>query len=266
VRVALVLALVASTASPALAQVARPPVLRGIGVEEHVGSQVPLDLPFTEAIARRVRLGDYFDGKRPVLLVLAYMRCKMLCSLVLQDATTAVRAMPLALGTDYRVVTVSIDPEDEAAAANEKRAELLRRAGHPGETEHWSFLLGGDRPIHELADTLGFHYRWDPTTEQFAHPAVLFVLTPTGKIARYLQGIDVAPATVAAALRDAGRGELSTVSLADTVLSCFNFDPAARAHREQIDAYLKIGGGVLTLVLGSAIAGLYLWERRRRVP
>lgn len=263
-RIALALAVLVATTTAASGQPARPPVFDGVGLEEHLGAKIPLDLQFTEASGRRVHLGDYVDGKRPVLLVLAYMRCKMLCSLVLGATTTAVREMPLALGRDYRVVTVSIDPDEEAAAANVKRAELLRRAGHPGETDRWTLLLGGERPIRELADSLGFHYRWDPTTEQFAHPAVVFAIAPDGTIARYLQGIDFTPAAVAAALRQAATGEVADDSLAGTILSCFHFDPAARAHRKQIDLYLKIGGGILTAVLASSVAGLFIWERKRR--
>jgi protein SCO1 len=258
------LALLFSMASVAAAQPARPPLLVGIGVDQHLGDRIPLNLPFTEAVGRRVRLGDYFDGTRPVLMVLAYVRCKMLCSLVLHEATDAVRSMKLELGRDYRVVTVSIDPEEESAAADDRRADLLRRAGHPGETDHWTFLVGAEHPIHALADALGFHYRWDPTTEQFAHPAVLFVLTPDGRISRYIEGIDVSPVVVASALRDAAHGVIGD-PIAERVLSCFHFDPAERAHREQIDHYLQVGGGALVIVLGSSIAGLYLWERRRRI-
>src|SRR6185312_7988022 len=106
------LALLFCMASVAAAQPARPPLLVGIGVDQHLGDRIPLDLPFTEAVGRRVRLGDYFDGTRPVLMVLAYVRCKMLCSLVLHEATDAVRSMKLELGRDYRVVTVSIDPDE----------------------------------------------------------------------------------------------------------------------------------------------------------
>ncbi|MGE5181575.1 MAG: SCO family protein [Acidobacteriota bacterium] len=260
IRTAIVL-VACAVAVPAAAQPARPPQLRGIGLDQHLGDRVPLDLSFTEAAGRRVHLGDYFDGKRPVLLVLAYVRCKMLCSLVLHETTDAVRGMPLALDRDYRVVTVSIDPHEEAASANMRRTDLLREAGHPGETARWPFLVGAEHPIHALADALGFRYRWDPASEQFAHPAVMFVLTPDGRISRYLEGIEVEPATVASALRDAAKGTIGE-PISDSVLSCFHFDPAERAHREQIDRFLMIGGSALILVLGSAVLGLYLWERR----
>lgn len=261
-RPAVVLAVLLGLAPAAAAQPARPPVLRDVGLDEHVGDKIPLDLAFTDAAGRRIQLRQLFDGK-PVVLVLAYMRCKMLCSLVLHATTEAVRGMKLALGRDYRLVTVSIDPGDDAATLAVRRDTLLARAGHAGEPERWTFLVGGERPIHALADALGFHYTYDPATEQFAHPAVVFVLEPDGTIARYLQGVQLDPRELADAIRDAAAGRLASRSIAETVLSCFHFDPSGRAHREAIRRYLQIGGAAIVLMLVASITTLVVWERRR---
>lgn len=271
-------ALLALVAAPAVADPALPPPVQGIGVDDRVGARIPLDLPFTEVGTRRVRLGDYFGDGKPVVMVLAYVRCRMLCSLVLQATVDAVRAMPLELGRDYRLITVSIDPDEEAAAAAQRRAELLARIGRPDQLDRWTYLVGAERPIRALADRLGFRYRWDPATEQFAHPAVIFVLAPDGTLARYFQGISPSPDAIAAALRLAaaapiggrisGSGSISGAgaddAIADRVLSCFRFDPAARAHRALIDRYLRIGGSLIVLAVASAVTGLLVWERRRR--
>jgi protein SCO1/2 len=265
IRPALALAALAALAAPAAAEPPQPPALQGVGIENRVGARIPLDLPFTEVGARRVRLADYFRDGKPVLMVLAYVRCKMLCSLVLQATVDAVRAMPLEVGRDYRLITVSIDPDEEAADAARRRADLLARIGHPDQPERWTYLVGAERPIHALADRLGFRYRWDPGSEQFAHPAVIFVLAPDGTIARYFQGISPSPDAIAAALRRAASGDpVVAESIAERVLSCFRFDPAARAHRALIDRYLRIGGALIVLAVASSVAGLLLWERRRR--
>ncbi len=261
IRLAFTIFFVASTA---VAEPDRPPALRGVGVEEHVGARIPLDLTFNDAAGRRIQLAELFGGGKPVLMVLAYMRCKMLCSLVLSATTEAVKAMPLELGRDYRLVTVGIDPTEDAASAAVKRDELLARAGHPGEHDRWTYLVGADHAIHALADSLGFRYTWDPGTEQYAHPAVVFVLAPDGTIARYLQGVQLDPGDLAAALGAAAARRLSMTSIAETVLSCFHYDPAARAHREAISRYLQIGGATICLFLGGTLLGLFQWERRRR--
>jgi protein SCO1/2 len=266
IRPAIALALaLAVLVAPAAAEPPQPPALQGVGVDDHVGARIPLDLPFTEIGARRVRLGDYFGDGKPALMVLAYVRCKMLCSLVLQATADAVRAMPLEVGRDYRLITVSIDPDEAAADAARRRADLLARIGRPDQPERWTYLVGGERPIRALADRLGFRYRWDPHSEQFAHPAVIFVIAPDGTIARYFQAISPSPAELAAALRRAASGgPVVAGTIAERVLSCFRFDPAERAHRALIDRYLQIGGGLVVLAVASVVGGLLVWERRRR--
>jgi protein SCO1/2 len=248
----------------AAAEPAPPPVLQGIGIEDHAGARIPLDLPFTEVGARRVRLGDYFGDGKPALMVLAYVRCKMLCSLVLQATVDAVRAMPLEVGRDYRLITVSIDPDEEAADAAQRRAELLARIGHAGQPERWTYRVGAERPIHALADGLGFRYRWDPHTEQFAHPAAIFVIAPDGTIARTFSGISPSPGDLAAALRGPAAGPVAAEPIAERVLSCFRFDPAARAHRALIDRTLRIGGAIIVFAVASLVIGLVVLDLRRR--
>ena len=223
-------------AGSAAADLPRPSALAGVRVDDRIGNQVPLDLRFSDTTGRRVQLGELFGHGKPILLVMAYVRCRMLCSLVLHGVTDAVQALPLALGRDYEVVTISIDPDEEAASAAAKRAELLRRIGYDDEAT-WTYLVGAERPIHALADSLGFRYSWDERTEQYAHPAVLYVLTPNGTLSRYFQGVQFDPVELAAALRAASAGVLGGASVAESVLGCFRFDPAARTHREKIDTY-----------------------------
>ena len=242
-----------------------PPPVGKIGVDEHVGRKVPLDLPFLSVNGRRVHLGDYFGDGKPVILVLAYVRCKMLCDLVLRGVATAIHTMKDQVpGTDYRVITVSIDPKEEPAASLARRNALLKEAGFDGKTGDWIYLLGADHTIHALADAVGFRYTWDPRSEQFAHPAVIFILTPDGTISRYLYGVGFPAPQVEQALAAARRGEAEPApDVAQTVLSCFHFDPALRKYRERIGHYLLAGGLVIFGTLLSLVGALFVWERRR---
>lgn len=255
---AAVAAAIAAASGTAVAQ--RPPALEQVGIDDRVGARVPLDLWFGDADGRRIQLRELFDGRRPVLLVLGYVRCSMLCSVVLRGATDAVRALPLELERDYRFVIASIDPREDSASAAARLRDVREELGDRGVT----YLLGAERPTRELADSVGFRYTWDARTEQYAHPAAVFVLTPDGTLARSIEGARFETEPLAEALRSAARGELAPADdTASSVLACFRFDPAAREHREMIEAYLRIGGLVLSIAMLTSIVLLFLWERSR---
>lgn len=248
--------------SVARAETRRPPALQGVRVDERLGARIPLELVFKDSVGRHVALATLFADGRPVLLVLTYVRCMTLCSLVLHGTIDAIRALPLELGRDYRVVLVSIDPGEGLTTAAARRREIAARLGKSEFA--FTYLVGGQRTIRALADSLGFGFKVDERTEQIAHPAVIFVLTPDGRIARYLHGVQFAPDELAAALRAAASGNLIAASIAASVLDCFRFDPALRAHRDQIETYLRVGAGGVMIVIVSLVALLFARERRHR--
>lgn len=266
IRRALPLALLLLLAVPRAAggDPGRPPLLDQVGLDARPGARLPLDLVFTDTAGRRVTLAALFADRKPVLMVLAYVRCRMLCSLVLRGAVDAVRAMPLEPGADYRIVTVSIDPEEEAASAAARRRQLVAEVGRPGAERAWTYLVGAERPIRRLAASLGFRYAWDPKSEQYAHPAVLFVLTPDGRLSRAFEGIQVDPSELAGALRAAAGGAVWHGALAEAVLSCFHFDPAARVHRERIAGFLRAGAALVFLLVAAVVLFFLRRERRGR--
>jgi protein SCO1/2 len=218
-----------------------------IGLDEHVGAQVPLDLPFTTSDGHKVTLRDEFDGKRPVLLVLAYARCEMLCSVVLHGVGDAVRASHY---PDYRRVIVSLDPTETPGEADRRRLHLGYDA---------TYLVGA--AVQPLANALGFRYAWDERTHQYAHPVVVFVLTPDGHIAEYLRGVTYPGLDAALARAAAGQ---TTQSLAHDLISCFHFDPSLRRYGPALVLFLRLGAAVILATLVAVLAALIGWERRRR--
>lgn len=220
-----------------------------IGLDEHVGAQLPLDLPFTTADNQPAALRDVFDGKHPVLMVLAYARCEMLCSVVLHGVGDAVHASHLVADRDYRAVIVSLDPTETPGEAGRRRSHL----GYPA-----TYLVGAS--VQPLAAALGFRYAWDERTHQYAHPVVVFVLTPDGHIAEYLRGVTFPG--LDAALERAAAGQ-TTRSLAQDLISCFHFDPSLRRYGRGIQLFLRLGAGVVLASLIAIIAALVGWERRR---
>ena len=154
----------------------RPPQLEGVGIDEHLGSSVDLNLMFTGEDGYPVRLGQYFNQGRPVILNLVYYNCPMLCTLILNGQTEALRAIPWTPGKEYEVVTISIDPRESFDVAQKKKAVYMGSFERPA--PGWHFLTDRDGNVKRLAKQVGFNYRYDPRIEQYAHAAAIMVLTP----------------------------------------------------------------------------------------
>jgi protein SCO1/2 len=242
---------------PTPARAAVPPTggpLAAATVEEHRGARLPLGLAFTDESGRRVRIGDLFADGRPVVLTFAYFRCTMLCPMVLHG--TAAAAGALDAERDFRLVTVSIDPRDTPEDARRMHAMLRGAAGGAG--DGWRFLTGPPAAVRALAESIGFGYAYDRVSGQYAHPAALFVLGPTGTVAGYLYGTSFAPAELDAALAAAARGE-DAPAFERFLLRCFHYTPALRRYASAIAWGLRAGAALL---LVAAAGGLALLVRR----
>ncbi len=242
---------------------AEPRAVEGVGVEERLGEAVPPDLAFTDASGAPVRLSRYLDGRRPVVLGLVYYQCPMLCSLVTAGVGRAMRQSGLELGRDFRAVTVSFDPSEKPALAAERQRGYLMALGRPDATADWAFLTGEEGPIRALARSVGFHYRYDQATRQWAHPAVVVVLSPDGRVSRYLYGIDFPARSLRLALVEAARGKVGT-SLDRLLLTCYRYDPTGRRYVPYALGLVRLGGLVVLAGLGGLLATLWRREAARR--
>ncbi|HEX8198962.1 MAG TPA: SCO family protein, partial [Isosphaeraceae bacterium] len=194
--------------------------LQKVGFDQNLDAQVPLDLPFRDEQGRPVRLGDYF-GRRPVILTLVYYRCPMLCGLELNGLARSLKPLTPAIGRDFEVVTVSIDPTETPELAAEKKANYMKRYGRDGTEGGWHFLTGEAGSIARLAQAVGFRYTYNPQTKLYAHAAGLVILTPGGRIARYFYGIDFPAKDVQGALAEAQAGKVGA-PIARLLLFCYD--------------------------------------------
>jgi protein SCO1/2 len=259
---------------PAHAQLAAPPAVRQAGVDERPGAQLPLDLGFTDSTGRAVRLGDYFGDGKPLLLVMTYTRCAMLCSLVLRGTAKALAGLDYPPGRDFRVLNVSIDPRDTPHEAARNQAVMLEGIGLAGQPERWPFLVGEEPAIRALADSVGFRYVWDARTEQYAHPTVIFAIDPQGRVARYLYGFEFPPralaqtmAEVRAGIPDASRaagtaGSDSRPGMADAILACFRFETSIRLFGAPVQRVFQAGALLILIGLATTVALFFRRERR----
>lgn len=239
-----------------------PPELEGIGVEEKLGSQVNLELEFTAENGYQVPLRQFFRSGKPVVLNLVYYRCPMLCSLVLNAQTKVMRDLAWTAGEQFEVVTISIDPQERFNLAVAKKKWYLEQYERPQAASGWHFLTDYQGNAKRLADQIGFNYRWDARTEQWAHAAAIMVLTPEGKVSRYLYGLQYKPRDMRLALAEASEGKLGTVG-DKLLLFCFHYDPVSRSYVPFAQNLMRAGGALTVLVMGVILSILWRRERRR---
>ena len=240
-----------------------PAALEEVGVEEHLDAKLPLDLEFVDENGATVRLGDFFDGERPVILTLNYYRCPMLCGLMLNGLVEGLEQVDWTPGVEFGMVTVSINPLETPELAKAKKQNYLKRYERPAAARGWHFLTGQETNIRRLAETLGFGYSYDPESGQYAHAAVIFVSTPDGRVARYLYGIEYPPKRLRLALMEASEGEIGG-ALDQLIMYCFHYDPSNRRYAPVAMNIMRVGGGATALVLGLALGSFWILDVRRK--
>ncbi len=240
-----------------------PPILKNVRYEQKLDAQVPLNLAFRDESGKAVRLADYF-GRKPVVLILAYYRCPMLCSQVLAGATHAFKQLPFHIGQQFNVLTVSFDPRETPPLAASTKQTYISSYGQPQAAAGWHFLTGQQAEITALTQAVGFHYAWDAQTQQFAHATGIVVLTPKGKVAQYFYGIDYPAQDLRLALVQGSQEKIG--SLADEVLLyCCKYDPNSGRYTAIIGRVLQIAGGFTLLVLGGVLFLLFYLDRKKRL-
>lgn len=250
-------------AAPASAQFASdptadrlPPQLSDVAIEQRLNQQVPLNLTFRDDTGKTVQLNQYFTPGRPVILSLVYFNCRMLCSEVLAAMTKSMRLIKFDAGKQYDVLTVSFDPRDTPAQAAEAKQKYVAMYGRSGADTGWHFLTGDQASIAALAQAVGFHYRWDPRSQQFAHAAGIMLLTPEGRVAQYYYGAKYFPSDMRLGLIQASQNHIGT--LADQiVLYCYHWDPHTGRYGAIVSRIIQISGGATLLILGGVMIFLF---------
>ena len=241
-----------------------PAELQGVDIVEHLGGALPRDAAFRDTDGKPVKLGDFFDGKRPTLFVFAYHSCPMLCSLVLDAAVRSLNDVQWTVGDEFDVVSVSIDPKDTPETATKKRAQVVSSYTRSrGDTKGWHFLTGDEANIRKVTDAVGFEYRYDARQKQYAHPAAIYLLTPVGHVARYLYGIEFPPGDVRLGLLEATEGR-SISTTERLLLFCYHYDPQGKKYSLVAMNVMRLGGAATVFGMGTFFTIMWARGRRRR--
>jgi len=239
------------------------PDVTGVDIVENFGAQVPADLTFVNEKGDSLQIGSLFNKGKPILLSLVYYQCPMLCTLVLNGKVNGMRQLAWLPGAEYQAVSISIDPSETPTLAADKKDRYLKSLDKSNvDEEGWTFLVGAEDQIKKLADTLGFHYFYDQEKEQYAHPAVLFLLAEDGTITRYLYGIEYKEQDLRLGLLEASQGKIGN-ALDRLILYCYQYDPGEKGYVVFAGNVMRIGGTITLICIIFLLAMLWMRERKR---
>ncbi len=263
VMMMLAVSLLGAKSSPGQVTEMNPQELQNIGIDEHLGDFLPLeDLSFVRDAGDTGSFKQIISGGKPVILTMYYSDCPMLCSLVLTGLQKAIQDVEFAAGVDYKLVTVSIDPLqslEKSKAGRDRFGGGLPIGSNP---EGWRFFTGDSGNIGKLTRAVGFRYFYVEERKEYAHPAVLVVLTSEGKISRYLYGIEFKPSDVRMALLEASEGKIGN-TIDKILLYCYHYDPSSKGYVVMAGQVMKIGGGITVLVLGVLLGLLWMKDAQK---
>lgn len=230
----------------------------GIGVFEHLGNTVPLNLSFSNERDSLVSLKSLIN--KPTVLSFVYFDCPGLCSPLLDGLSNVIEGTDLELGKDYQVVTVSFNYRDTPAKAREKKETFLRRHSK-GHSASWIYLTGDSSSVYTLSNTVGFKFR--RVNKDFIHPAAIMVLSPEGKITRYLYGIYFQPFDVKMAVIEARKGQVQP-TVSKVLQYCYAYDPSNKRYMLNI---AKVAGTIIFFIfLGLTITLVVVLMKKRKRP
>jgi protein SCO1 len=216
---------------------------------------------FHDETGRVVRLGEYVNGRKPVLLNFVYFRCPMLCPMVLEGTTTSLTHLKFNIGEQFDVITISIDPRDKPRDAALLKDKYVKHYGRLQAAKGWHFLTSNETPIKRLTQAAGFSYSYDSRTDQFAHGAALLILTPQGKISRYFYGFEYKPRDLRLAIVEASQGKVGT-AVDQLLLLCFHYDPVTGKYSRNAMMFARAGGVTTMVALSGFIFFMFRKERR----
>ena len=241
-----------------------PADLANVGIDQRLNQQVPLDLEFKDEAGKTVKLADYFQSGKPVILNLVYYTCPMLCGEELVGEASALSMLKFTPGKDYEIVSVSFNPDETPSDASAAKKTYIARINEhldpKTDGSGWHFLTGAQPQIKQLADAVGFHYRRDPQTKQFIHATAILIVTPAGKIAQYYYGVEYSPKDIRLGLIEASRGNIGNV-VDEVLLYCYHYDPKTGRYGAVVTNIMRLAGAATMLILGGFLIVMFRREK-----
>lgn len=236
----------------------------GVGIIEHLGDQIDLNLEFQNEKGETVPLSTYFQSGKPVLLAMIYFNCPSLCNFQLNGVTETLKQMEWTTGEKYEFVVVSIEPTETPELAAEKKKAYLELYDRKNGADGWHFLTGKQEAITKLANQVGFMYKWVESRKEYAHTAASYVITPQGKISRYLYGISFTAKTLRLSLVEASSGKIGN-AVDKFLLYCFRYDPEKRGYAFYAFNIMRAGAGMAVVILAAFLIPFWIRQRKQQL-
>jgi protein SCO1/2 len=241
---------------------ARPKILDSVGIDQHLNEQLPMDVVFTDETGQSHKLGDYF-GQRPVLLQIIQFGCEKLCTLELNGMCRAANGCALQPGRDYDILTISFDAREKPALGMSKKMNYTSQINRDGVAAAWHFLTGSQASIDALTKAVGFRYAYDAPRDQFVHAGALMIVTPDGRLSKYLYGAEYAPNDLRLSVADAGQSKIGSLS-ESFLLYCFHYDPDTGKYTVAVRNLLRLFAGITLTALVGFISIQFMRERIKK--
>ena len=244
-----------------MAATEKPREFAGIGIDEKLGANLDLTVPVRNEAGEMVPLSQYFVGNKPVILSLVYYSCPGLCNFHLNGLTDALKVLGWPVGEKFQLISLSFDPKEGAEMARQKKASYLQQLGQPEAEKGWHFLTAEAPIIAQLTKQVGFQYRWDEANKDWAHASAAIVLTPAGKVSRYLHGILFEPRDLKLALLEASSGQIGSVT-ERLIFYCYHYDAQKSQYAIVASRIMQLGGGLMVLVMAAVLVPFW-WRSRK---
>ncbi len=239
-----------------------PKELEGIGITEQLGKKLPQNLKFKDQNGNVHTLGSFFKNDLPVVLSLVYFNCPSLCNFHLNGIMETLGKIDLVPGKDYRMIAISFDPNETPKDAKRKYQSFADSFENLNE-EGIFFLTGDADSIRQVTETVGFKYKWEKETKQWAHASAAVTMTPDGEMSRYLHGIVFDQNTTRLSIVEASQGKIGDI-VDKIVLFCFNYNPKENKYAVVAFNVMRLGGGMMLLIVALWVVPFWLRQRRLR--
>lgn len=240
----------------------KPPQMEGVGIDEKLGKSLDLSIPFVDENGNTVTLGQYFDGKTPVILSMVYYSCPGLCNYHLNGVVEGLKGVDWSLGQNFKMIEISFDPKENATLASAKKQTYMKVYDRPGAEKGWHFLTGSPESIKRITENVGFKYKWIEQDQEWSHASAAIVATPQGILSRYLPGIFFESRDLKLALNEATQGKIGSF-IDSLILYCFQYNPHQSKYTLAAFNLMKLGGALMVLVM--AIWLLPFWRRSLKI-